>query len=63
MANAWIKHVMATKAEMARRGTFKKGDNLSKAIMEAKKTYKRSSSAGPKARKTRRHRKSRKSMF
>jgi hypothetical protein len=64
MANAWIKHVMATKAEMKRRGTFKKGDNLSKAIMEAKKTYTPSSkSTGKKSHRTRRHRKSRKSMF
>jgi len=63
MANAWLTHVKKTMSEMKHRGTYKKGDGLKKVIMEAKKTYKRSSSAGPKAHKTRRHRKSRKSMF
>ena len=47
---------------MKHRGTYKKGDGLKKVILAAKKTYKRSS-AGPKAKKTRRHRKSRMSMF
>jgi len=61
MANPWLDKVKQTMAEMKRRGTYKKGDGIRKVIMEAKKTYKRSSSAGPKAHKTRRHRKSRKS--
>jgi hypothetical protein len=61
MANPWLTHVKKTMSEMKHRGTYKKGDGLKKVILEAKKTYKRSSSAGPKARKTRR--KSRKSMF
>jgi hypothetical protein len=63
MANPWLTHVKKTMSEMKHRGTYKKGDGLKKVILEAKKTYKRSSSAGPKARKTRRHRKSRKSFF
>jgi hypothetical protein len=62
MANAWLTHVKKTMSEMKHRGTYKKGDGLKKVIMEAKKTYKRSSS-GPKAKKTRRHRKSRSSFF
>lgn len=62
MANPWLDKVKQTMAEMKRRGTYKKGDGIRKVIMEAKKTYKRSSSAGPKAHKTRRSgRKSRKS--
>lgn len=61
MANAWLTHVKKTMSEMKHRGTYKKGDGLKKVIMEAKKTYKRSSSAGPKTR--RHHRKSRKSYF
>lgn len=60
MANAWLTHVKKTMSEMKHRGTYKKGDGLKKVILAAKKTYKRSSSAGPK---TRRHRKSRKSFF
>jgi hypothetical protein len=63
MANPWLTHVKKTMSEMKHRGTYKKGDGLKKVILEAKKTYKRSSSSGPKARKTRRHRKSRKSFF
>ena len=63
MANAWLTHVKKTMSEMKHRGTYKKGDGLKKVIMEAKKTYKRSGVAGPKARHTRRHRKSRKSFF
>lgn len=62
MANAWLTHVKKTMSEMKHRGTYKKGDGLKKVIMEAKKTYKRSSTGGP-AKKTRRHRKSRRSMF
>jgi hypothetical protein len=61
MANPWLTHVKKTMSEMKHRGTYKKGDGLKKVILEAKKTYKRSSSAGPKSRKTRRT--SRKSMF
>jgi len=41
---------------------LKKGDGLKKVILEAKKTYKKSSMGAP-AKKTRRHRKSRKSFF
>jgi hypothetical protein len=64
MANAWLTHVKKTMSEMRHRGTYKKGDGLRKVIEEAKKTYKRSSSAGPKSHRTRRHRhKSRKSYF
>jgi len=61
MANAWLIHVKATMKTMKNRGTYKKGDGLKKVILEAKKTYKKSSS-GP-AKHTRRHRKSRKSFF
>jgi hypothetical protein len=63
MANPWLTHVKKTMSEMKHRGTYKKGDGLKKVILEAKKTYKRSGVAGPKARHTRRHRKSRKSFF
>ena len=64
MVNVWLTHVKKTMSEMKRRGTYKKGDGLRKVIMEAKKTYKRSSSAEPKAQHTRRrHRKSRRSYF
>jgi hypothetical protein len=48
---------------MKSRGTYKKGDGLKKVILEAKKTYKRSSSAGPKAHRTRRHRRRTSSIF
>ena len=50
-------------SEMKHRGTYKKGDGLKKVILEAKKTYKRHGSTGAPAKKTRRHRKSRKSFF
>ena len=62
MANAWLTHVKKTMSEMKHRGTYKKGDGLKKVILEAKKTYKRSATGAP-AKKTRRHRKSRKSFF
>jgi hypothetical protein len=62
MANAWLTHVKKTMSEMKHRGTYKKGDGLKKVILEAKKTYKKSSkSMGKVSRKTRR--KSRKSFF
>jgi len=54
--------VKKTMSDMKHRGTYKKGDGLKKVIMEAKKTYKKSSMGGP-MKKTRRHRKSRKSYF
>jgi len=64
MANAWLTHVKKTMSEMKHRGTYKKGDGLKKVILEAKKTYKKSSKAmGKKAHHTRRHRKSRMSIF
>jgi len=63
MANAWLTHVKKTMSEMKHRGTYKKGDGLKKVILEAKKTYKRHGSTGAPAKKTRRHRKSRKSFF
>jgi hypothetical protein len=51
-------------SEMKHRGTYKKGDGLKKVILEAKKTYKKSAkSMGKKAHHTRRHRKSRTSIF
>jgi hypothetical protein len=51
-------------SEMKHRGTYKKGDGLKKVILEAKKTYKKSAkSMGKKAHHTRRHRKSRMSIF
>jgi hypothetical protein len=62
MANAWLSHVKKTMSDMKHRGTYKKGDGLKKVILEAKKTYKKSSMGGP-TKKTRRHRKSRKSYF
>jgi len=49
-------------SEMKHRGTYKKGDGLKKVIMAAKKTYKSHGSVGKKHR-TRRHRKSRMSIF
>jgi hypothetical protein len=64
MTNPWLAKVKSTMAEMKRRGTYKKGDGIRKVIMEAKKTYTKSSkSTGKKARHTRRHRKSRMSVF
>jgi hypothetical protein len=62
MANPWLTHVKKTMSEMKHRGTYKKGDGLKKVIMAAKKTYKSHGSVGKKHR-TRRHRKSRMSMF
>lgn len=61
MANPWLSHVKKTMSEMKHRGTYKKGDGLKKVILEAKKTYKKSSMGAP-SKKTRRH-KSRKSFF
>ena len=62
MANAWLTHVKKTMSEMKHRGTYKKGDGLKKVILEAKKTYKKSSkSMGAPAHKTRRHHRHRKS--
>jgi hypothetical protein len=64
--NAWIKHVMKTRATMKKKGHLPKGfQGMKMAIMEAKKTWKTSKrSYGEPARTTRRHRrKSRKSIF
>ena len=63
MANAWLTHVKKTMSEMKHRGTYKKGDGLKKVILAAKKTYKRSASAGPKAKHTRRRRRRTSSIF
>lgn len=67
MANKWLSHVKQTMAEMKRNGTYKKGMGLSQVIKAAKLTYKKSASAGPAAKKTRRahrgHRKSRKGFM
>jgi len=62
MANPWLTHVKKTMSEMKHRGTYKKGDGLKKVILAAKKTYKKSS-AGPKAKHTRRHRRRTSSIF
>ncbi len=37
---AWNAHWKKVKAEMEKKGTFKKGDNLTKVFKEAKKTFK-----------------------
>ena len=37
---AWNVHWKKVKAEMEKKGTFKKGDNLTKVFKEAKKTFK-----------------------
>lgn len=52
MANAWLSHVKKTMKQMKSKGTYKKGDGLKKVIMEAKKSYTKSSTA----KKTRRRR-------
>jgi hypothetical protein len=52
MANAWLTHVKKTMKQMKSKGTYKKGDGLKKVIMEAKKSYTKSSTA----KKTRRRR-------
>ena len=37
---AWNVHWKKVRAEMEKKGTFKKGDNLTKVFKEAKKTFK-----------------------
>ena len=54
MANAWLTHVKSTMKTMKSSGKYKKGDGLKKVIMEAKKTYKKSS--GKKTRRVTRRR-------
>lgn len=55
MANHWLAHVKHTMKVMKSKGSYKKGDGLKKVIMEAKKTYKKSSAAPRKTHRRRRH--------
>lgn len=57
----WNLHVKATMATMKKKGTFKKGDNLTKVLKEASKTYHKGSSSKA-SRKTRR-RSSKRGLF
>ena len=44
---AWSTHWKKVRAEMTKKGTFKKGDNLTKVFEEAKKTYKKKGGEDP----------------
>lgn len=56
MANPWLTHMKKTMATMKSAGTYKKGDGLKKVILEAKKTYKKSTAAKSSGKKTRKQR-------
>lgn len=43
---AWTSHWKKVKAEMEKKGTFKKGDNLTKVFKEAKKSFKHHKKGG-----------------
>lgn len=43
---AWNVHWKKVRAEMEKKGTFKKGDNLTKVFKEAKKTFKKHKKGG-----------------
>ena len=43
---AWTAHWKKVKAEMEKKGTFKKGDNLTKVFKEAKKSFKHHKKGG-----------------
>jgi len=63
MANAWLSHVKSTMADMKRKGTYKKGMGLSQVIKAARLTYKKSGVSGKAPKKTRRHRRSRRTFM
>lgn len=43
---AWTAHWKKVKSEMEKKGTFKKGDNLTKVFKEAKKSFKHHKKGG-----------------
>ncbi len=43
---AWTSHWKKVKSEMEKKGTFKKGDNLTKVFKEAKKSFKHHKKGG-----------------
>jgi len=63
MANAWLSHVKSTMADMKRKGTYKKKGGLAQVIKAARLTYKKSGVSGKAPKKTRRHRRSRRTFM